>query len=242
MSEPKAPKPSVASQAKMLSAFVRAFGKTLLSGKSTHQRTVAQLQDTPEGTSRLWARNAKLMLEEGLVLLLDELQAELRMRDARMPLIPENADSYSFNIQLGRIAMDATSIGNLMNRYAFPARGPLYNLSVTLPESFVVLEGSLRVNRLLTIRLYLRCRVGVAIGGQLELVPEEIKSGALPLDRIFNLLGVELGRFMPEGATAGVRFEDGRILVDPMGLLPAPTATGRLVHAEVRGDHLVMSY
>jgi hypothetical protein len=242
MSESKPPKPRVTNQAKVLSAFVKAFGQTLFSRRPAHQSIAAQLHETPEGTSRLWAKNAKLMMEEGITLLLDELQAEVQVLDPLSPLIPEKRESFTFNIQIGRMAMDEASISNLMNRYAFPPRSPLYNLRVMLPEGGIVFDGTLRINRLMTIGLHMTCSLAVTPEGLMELVPIEIKSGSLPIDKILKFLGQDLGSFMPKGEQASMRFEEGRILIDPTSMFPAPKASGRLVHAEVTGEHLVMSY
>lgn len=242
MSDAKPAKPKVTDQARVLSAFVKAFGQTLISGRSHHQAVSAQLHETPEGTSRLWARNAKLMMEEGITLLLDELQAEVQVLDPLAPLIPEKRESFNFNIQVGRMAMDEASISNLMNRYAFPPRSPLYNLRVELPEGQIVFDGTLRINRLMTIGLHMTCALSVTPAGLMELTPIAIKSGSLPIDKILKFLGQDLGNFMPKGEQASMRFEEGRILIDPTSMFPAPKASGRLVHAEVTGEHLVMSY
>lgn len=244
MPQSKPPKPTVAKQAKVLSAFVKAFSKTLMKGQSHHQAVVAQLHETPPGTARLWAKNAKLMMEEGITLLLDKLQAQIVVHDANSPLIPEKRESYDFNIQVGRMAMDEASISNLMNRYAFPSevRSPLYDIKVSLPEGLVVLDGTLRINRFMAIALHMTTAVAVTAEGLLEMTPIEIKSGAVPVDKIMNMLGMELGRMMPGGETTAMRFEGDRILINPTALFPAPKATGRMIHAEVTGEHLVMTY
>jgi hypothetical protein len=215
-----------------------------MKGQSHHQAVVAQLHETPEGTARLWALNAKLMMEEGITLLLDRLQAEIVVHDPLSPMIPEKRDSYDFNIQVGRMAMDETSISTLMNRYAFPpeVRSPLYDIKVSLPEGLVVLDGTLRLNKFMAIALHMVNAVAVTADGLIEMTPIEIKSGALPVDKIMNMLGMEIGKMMPGGDTTAMRFEGDRILIDPTGLFPAPKARGTLVHAEVTGEHLVMTY
>lgn len=238
------PSKGIQQQAQLLSAFVKAFGKKLMAGKSHHAAVTAQLHDIPEGHSRMWARNAKLVMEEGITLLLDQLQAEIVSLDPLTPLIPEEREAYTFNIQHGRMAMDEASLSTLMNRYAFPAgqRSPLYNIRISLPDGLLVIDGTLRVNRWMTLALHMSNAVAVTAEGLIELQPLEIKSGAIPVGKIMETLGVELGRFMPATGQSAMRFEAGKILVDPTGLFPAPKASGKLVHAEVTGEHLVMSY
>lgn len=240
----RAPKTKVADKAKLLSAFVEAFSKTLLTGRSTHRAVVAQLHETPEGVSRLWAKNAKLIMEEGIALLIDQLQAEIHVYDPLSPLIPEKRESFSFHIQRGRIGMDPESVSTLMNRYAFPpgARSPLYDFHLAMPEGRLQLEATFRVNRLLAIGIHMTSAIGVTPAGMLELTPVEIRSGSLPIDKIMGLLGMQLGRFMPQDEASAFVVEGDKILINPVGLFPAPQTTGQLIHAEVTGGHLVMTY
>jgi hypothetical protein len=238
------PKPKVASTAKVLSAFVQAFSKTLMSGRSTAKSITAQIQDTPEGVSRLWARNAKMVMEEGIALLIDQLQAEIHVTDPLTPLIPEKKESYAFHIQRGRIGMDAESLSTLMNRYAFPAgtRSPLYDFRISLPEGRLQMQATFRVNRFMSIGISLAATMTVNPDGLLILTPVEIRSGSIPIDKIMGLLGVQMSRLMPAEAASAFVVEGDRIFINPVGLFPAPKTTGLLVHAEVTGDHLVMTY
>ena len=78
--------------------------------------------------------------------------------------------------------------------------------------------------------------------GLLMLTPVEIRSGSVPIDRIMDMLGVQLSRFMPQGSQSALSVQGDAILINPVGLFPAPKTVGKLVHAEVVGNHLVMSY
>lgn len=243
MTEPR-PKQSVASTAKVLSAFMSAFSKTLMSGRSHLKAVKAEMKDIPEGISRLWAKRAKLIMEEGIALLIDQLQAEIQVFDPLAPLIPEKKESFSFHIQRGRIGMDADSLSTLMNRYAFPpgAKSPLYDFHVTLPEGRLQMEATFRVNRLMAIGIFLAATVEASPEGMLIMTPVEIRSGSIPLDKIMSMLGVQMSRLMPQEAASAFTVEGDRILINPVGLFPAPKTTGLLVHVEVTGDHLVMTY
>lgn len=238
------PKTKVADKAKLLSAFVQAFSKTLMTGGATHRAVVAQLHETPEGVSRMWAKSAKLVMEENIALLIDQLQAEIHVFDPLTPLIPEKRESFSFHIQRGRIGMDPESVSTLMNRYAFPpgARSPLYDFHVTLPDGKLQLEATFRVNRLLAIGIHMTASLAVTPTGMLALTPVEIRSGAIPIDKIMGMLGMQISRFMPQEEASAFVVEGDKILINPVGLFPAPKTTGKLVHAEVTGEHLVMEY
>jgi hypothetical protein len=239
---PPRSRPRVGDAAKVFGAFVKAFGDTFRAGAKLQQTVTAQLGEVPPGTSRLWARNARLILEEGIAILTEDLQAHLQVRDPHAPLIPEKPEGYKFMIHRARMAMDGPSISNLMNRHAFPpgVPAPLSDVRVTLPDGFVMLAASLRPTRFLSVEVHMRMGVGVAPDGRIALEPVEIKAQGLPVDKLMGLLGFELGRFVPAGGK--LAFEAGRILINPVGMLPAPEATGTLVGVEVTGDHLVMTY
>lgn len=244
MSEPKAPKTKVADKAKVLSAFVQAFGQALMAGRSHHKAVVAQLHETPEGVSRLWAKSTQLIMEEGIALLIDRLQAEIHVLDPLVPLIPEKRESFAFHIQRARIGMDGQSVSTLMNRHAFPSgsRSPLYDFHITLPDGQLRLEATFRLNRLVAIGISMTATIAVAGDGFLELTPIELRSGSIPIDKIMGLLGMQLSGFMPQEAAAAFVVTGDQIRINPVGLFPAPKTTGHLVHAEVTGGHLVMTY
>lgn len=238
----------LADQAKVVSAFMRAFGfvlgKGLRGAKPLKTQVAAQIQAIPEGTSRLWGKHARMVMEEGIAMLVDELQAELEVLDPLSPLIPEQPEGYLFKIQSGRMAMDGESISNLMNRHAFAGaeHPPLSDISVRLPEGRIVMKATFHANRFLALPLRLVASAAVSPDGKIELVPHEIKAGALPVDRLLGLLGLELARFMPTHGVRAMSFVGDRVYIDPLGMFPAPRATGRLVGVEVTGDHMVMIY
>lgn len=246
MSE-KPPKTNLFDAAKVMSAFVGAFGKVLgkgLRGEKPHKIQVReQIQAIPDGTSRLWGKNARLVIEDGIALLIDELQAELEVKDKLLPLIPEQPEGYVFKIQAGRLAMDGEAISNLMNRYAFPHEGqrPLSGIRIALPEGQLELDATFHLG-FVTLPLRMVGTAAVTPDGKIELVPREIRAGWLPVDRLMGLLGVELARLLPANAVRAMEFRGDRILIDPLAMFPAPQALGKLVDVQIAGGHMVMSY
>lgn len=240
--KPPRSRPRVGDAAKVFAAFVKAFGDTFRAGAKLQQDVTAQLGAVPPGTSRLWAHNARLILEEGIAILVNDLQAHLRVLDVAAPLIPEKPEGYRFIIHRGRMAMDGPSMANLMNRHAFPpgVPAPLSDVRVSLPDGQLAMTAAFRPTRFLQMEITMRMDVGVTGDGRIALTPTEIRAQGLPVDKLMSLLGFELGRLMPQGAK--MAFEHGRILINPVGMMPQPEASGKLVAAEVTGDHLVMSY
>lgn len=233
---------AVGQTARVVSAFVSAFGKRLLEKTPPHLALGARSQAVAPGVSLLWAQNARLVMEEGIALLLDHLSAEIHMRDPQAPLVPEQRDAFSFHIRRGHLAMDEASVSTLLNRYACPPGSPLSHVSLHFLEGSLRMDATLKFNRFIGVGLRLEAVVGATPEGLLELTPTRLRSGPLPLDRMLHALGLELARFMPAQEGAPMRVQGDRILLDPVGMLPAPRATGHLVEATVRGEHLVMRY
>jgi hypothetical protein len=139
--------------------------------------------------------------------------------------------------------MDGPGISRLMNRYAFPADGlaPLTDIRVRLPDGHIVMDATFNLNRFMNLPLRMVATVNPTPDGMIALVPTEIRAGFLPVDRIIGMLGMELSRVMP-GEARGMTFKGNMIVIDPLGMFPAPKATGRLTSVQIAGEHMVMSY
>jgi hypothetical protein len=232
----------VADQAKIIGAFVKAFGEAFRARRAQRQTVTTQLQETPPGTSKLWARHARLLMEEDIALLMDDLEARLEARDPLSPLIPERTEAYRFVIHRGRMAMDGPSISAMMNRHAYPrgVAAPLHDIRVTLPAGAVQMEATLHAGGFLRVPIRMVFAPAATMDGQIALSPLEVRAQGVPIDRLMGLLGLELGRFVPAGGK--IRVVDGTFRIDPVGMMPSPETVGRLVEVRVQGDHLVMRY
>jgi hypothetical protein len=228
--------------AKVVSAFVAAFGKQLFHKAPLKGLLAARAQGVPAGVSRFWAQNARLVMETGITLLFDQVQADIQMNDPGIPMNPESRESYAFNIRQGRLAMDESSVSTMINRYACPSNGPISDVQIKLYDGALRMDATLRFNRFMGVGIRIEASVAVTPSGMLQLTPTLIKSGPLPLDKILHLLGMELSRFMPANEGAPIQIQGDRILLNPVALFPAPRATGHLVEAEIKGEHLVMRY
>jgi hypothetical protein len=181
-------------------------------------------------------------MEDGIAMLMDDLEARLEARDPLAPLIPEKTEAYRFVIHRGRMAMDGPSISAMMNRHAYPpgVAAPLHDIRVTLPSGTVQMEASLLAGGFLKVPIRMVFAPAATMDGQIALSPLEVRAQGVPIDRLMGLLGVELGRFVPAGGK--IKVVDGTFRIDPVGMMPAPETVGRLVEVRVQGDHLLMRY
>lgn len=241
------PARAIADQARVVSAFMRAFGvaigKGMRGAKPLKSQVAAQIQAIPDGTSRLWGKHARMVMEEGIAMLVNELQAEVEVLDKERPLIPEQKSGYVFKIRTGSMAMDGESISNLMNRHAFDGKAaPLSDVRVTMTDARLVLHATFHPNRFVSLPLRMAGTVKASGDGMIELTPVELRAGMLPVDRLMGVLGLELARFMPSDGVRAMSFRGDKVYINPLGMFPAPRATGKLVKVEIQGGYMVMGY
>lgn len=243
---PPAPE-RLAEQAKVWGAFLKAFGRGYL-GAVHRQRELgalvsAQLASTPPGTSRLWAHHARLEMEAGVAFLASDLQAELVCQDPAKALNPEDPSAYAFHIQHGRLAMDANTLAALLTRYAFPGvtPEPLRELQVFLPEGRVIVEAKARVG-FVELQVALDGPLKLDPQGHLLLHPLAVRAAGLPVEGLLRALRVSLAQLAPPGSNPAMRFAPDHVRINPLALMPQPQARGRVVAAQVTGEHVVLSY
>jgi hypothetical protein len=93
---------------------------------------------------RLEMRNVRLHLDDGIVLNVSRLRGIMVSRSAGTPPVFDDSRSYVLRLQTGTMAMDMTSLQNLMNRYVFAYQGsPLKDLTVQAEGGRLKMKGKL---------------------------------------------------------------------------------------------------
>lgn len=237
----------LAEQAKVWGAFLKAFGRRYLDTVGRQRElgalVSAQLANTPPGTSRLWAHHAKLQMEPGVAFLAESLQAELICHDPKLPLCPERPEAYTFHLQSGRLAMDAACLKALLERYAFlgAKEQPLRDIQVHLPEGRMIVEARAKLG-FVELQVAFDGPLRLDPSGHVLIAPLAVRAAGLPVEGLMRALRLAIANFVPPGANPAIRFEREAIRVNPLALMPKPPSRGRVVGAQVTGDHLVLTY
>lgn len=231
----------IKTQAQILSAFVQAFGRTLITQKRTSAEVQALAEIAP-GSMRVWAENARLFFDDAVVLKLRGFVADLQVKDPDRPLIPELKDSYVFAIRQGQIRLSAASLEALLNRYVLPAAGhPLKEARLAISGDRLVLRG--KVHKMgLDLPITLESEVSVGPGGLMELLPHRIALSEVGIGGMIRLFKLELESLMDLPSEGAFRVEGNRITVDPAEIFPSPKAIGRPSAVTLERNELVLSY
>lgn len=232
---------ALAHHAAVFSAFVKAAGRTLISGL-THTPAERQMAALPAGRMRVWGRNVRLHLEADIVLVMDDLVADIQVDDAQLPLIPEKTDQYTFHILAGRLRLGFESIEWLLGRYLFPAANvPLRNPRVALDERGIRLEAILGLGPL-AIPLTIGGPLGLAKNGLVELQASRIAAGSIGVNQILKLLQTDLAHVFRLEPGAAIVASGNTLLLDPEQIIPVPRARGRPVALATVPGELVLTY
>lgn len=214
-------------KAKVLSAFLGAFGKTIVSGGGPGIRwrpVREQLKRLSAGHMRFWARNLHLYLEEDLQLVIHSVEADLAVHDPEVPIIPERKDSYDFRVIAGHIAMSEETLSRILTRYVL-AKGPLEDAELSLPGDRLVLQARVRKG---AFRVPIRLEAVPAIDarGMIALTPLRIAIGNLGVGGVMQLLRVDLASLIELPAGSPLEIRGNTVLLDPEGIIPEPRTLG----------------
>jgi hypothetical protein len=231
-------------KARELSAFAKAFYQTLFLGHppSPAEKELASL---PEGRSRIWAKNLHLYYDDGVVLKIRDMVADMRVHDSGYPLMPDRKDSYSIVIHQGVIRLPAASLEALLNRHVLHKSDlPLYDARVSFSGDRLFLHAKLRWRLNLPIPIVLECQLLPIEDGRIVLHVERLRAAEIGLGGLLGLLNMNLETLMPssgEGA-AGMTVRDNRIYIDSIAILPEPRSEGRPTEVRLERGELVLMY
>lgn len=231
----------IKTQAQILSAFVQAFGRTLITQKRTTPQEQALAEIAP-GAMRVWAQNARLFFDDAVVLKLRDFVADMQVKDPDRPLIPELKDSYVFAIRQGQIRLSAPSLEALLNRYVLPAAGhPLMDARLSITGDRLVLRG--KIHKMgLTLPITLESEVSVGPGGLMELLPHRIALSEVGIGGMIKLFNLDLESLMDLPHDGAFRVRGNQITVDPAEIFPSPKAIGRPTAIALERNELVLTY
>lgn len=241
MPKPKTFQRRLKSQAQILSAFVSAFGKTLITHKpeiSDHER----LAGIEEGAMRIWAQNVSLYFDDEVFLKLKDFVADLKVEDPATPFIPELKDSYVINIREGQIRLSAASLEALLARYVLPAAGsPLKDARLSISGDRMILRAKVRKFGI-DVPITLESQVSVGPEGMIELLPQRLAVSEVGIGGMIKLFNLELDRLLDMPADGPLQVSGNQITIDPAGIFPSPRAIGRPTGVRIERGELVLVY
>lgn len=241
MPKPKAFQRRLKSQAQILSAFVSAFGRTLITHKPA-TLDYERLAGIEEGAMRIWAHNVSLYFDDEVVLKLRDFVADLQVQDPTTPFIPELKDSYVIAIRQGQIRLSAASLEALLGRYVLPAAGaPLKDARLSISGDRMILRAKVRKFGF-DVPITMESEVSVGPEGMIELLPQRLAVSEVGIGGMIKLFNLELDRLLEMPDDGPLRVTGNQITIDPAGIFPSPRAIGRPTAVWIERGELVLAY
>jgi hypothetical protein len=190
---------------------------------------------------QLEMRNVRLHVDDGIILEVSRLRGIMVSRSADAPPVFDDSRSYVLKLQAATLAMDMTSLQNLMNRHVFAYQGsPLKDLTVEAEGARLKMKGKLHKG--VDVPFATTASVSTTDDGRLRLHSESMKALGIPAKGLLDLFGLELDDVMDIKKRRGVDVQDNDIVISAGQVLPPPEISGRLSRVSVTGGKLVQVF
>jgi hypothetical protein len=184
-------------------------------------------------------RNVRLHADERIVLDVRRLRGTMISRTAGAPPIFDDQRSYVLDLAAAEIAIDVTSLQNLMNDYVLAGGAPLKDVQLAVRDGRIEMKGKLRKG--IVVPFSAKASVGVTDDGRMKLHVESMKAIGVPAKGLLELFGLEIDDLMTL-TKRGVTISEDDIILDPGQIVPPPEFRGRLTRVTVNTNGLVQTF
>jgi hypothetical protein len=153
----------------------------------------------------------------------------------------DDKDSFNLRISTGEISIDSSNLANVLNSYVFARpHSPLTQLSISVEKGHLKVKGKLHDKG--DIPFETEGTLTPTDDGKLRLHSEKIKAMHLPVKRLMDLFGIDLGSLIKEGKVPGVEAHEDDLILDLEQILPAPHIEGKVVSVRMEGEKIIQIF
>jgi hypothetical protein len=193
----------------------------------------------PGGTTRFLGRNVVYRLDKHVAMTIDEMNADILLKDPSLPYVPANKNDYSIQVHYAKVTKDAASLAALMNTYVFNDEdSPLKDLKITFKDDRIVMAGKMKKG--VWVGFEMEGTVAPSPDGKIVMTPKVIKSMGMRVDGLMSLIGIEMAKLMKMKEEKGLILSGNNIIMDPAKLYPPPTLLGRVTRVGVANGLLTI--
>ena len=183
-------------------------------------------------------RNVHLHVDDGIVLEVAHLRGEMISRKSGQPPVFDDPDSYVIKVFDADIAMDMTSLANLMNRHIFAGeKAALHDISLTTDGKVLEQKGKLRKAGA-SVPFTMKAGVSVTPDGRLRLHTESVSALGVPAKKLMEILGLTLDDLVTIKEQRGIEIDGDDVLIAPGRALPPPEIQGTAVRVDLASGKL----
>jgi hypothetical protein len=195
----------------------------------------------PEGMVQAQIRNVTYHFSETIVVEIKSLDGELVPLGKNEFPIFDDKDSFSLRISTAEIAIDSSNLANVLNSYVFARpHSPLTGLSIIVEKGRLKVKGKLHDKG--DIPFETEGILTPTTDGRLRLHSEKIKAMHVPVKRLMDLFGIDLGELIKEGKVPGVAAQEDDLILDLEQILPPPHIEGKVVAVRMEGEKIIQVF
>jgi hypothetical protein len=197
--------------------------------------------DKQEGTVQTQMRNVTFRFSETVAVEIKSLNGVLVPLGKNEFPIFDDKDSFNLRISTAEIAIDSSSLANVLNSYVFARpHSPLTGLSIIVEKGHLKVKGKLHDKGDIPFETE-----GILIptaDGKLRLHCEKIKAMHVPVKGLMGLFGIDLGGLIKEGKVPGVEAQEDDLILDLEQILPPPHIEGKVVSVRMEGENIIQIF
>ncbi len=152
-------------------------------------------------------------------------------------------DPTSFVIQpdAAEIAMNMDALAALMNGYILNSpQAQIKAVKLRTEGDRLHIAGSLKKG--ITLPFEAQANVSASNDGSIQIAVEKFSGAKIPMKDFLHSLGLNLDDMVNNKGTKGMRVEGDNLIIDPEAALPPPRIRGKLTHAAIIDQKLVLTF
>jgi hypothetical protein len=209
---------------------------------ATTDANEASVQPDPGHAVEVDMQNVDLRLTGGIVMHVQRLRGRFRPTQAAHPPFLDENDSYTVQIDGGRISVDMDSLERLLNqRVLGKGRSNVRNVRAEVDEGRLEQKGVMHKG--LDLPFKTKGEVSATADGRIRMHTKSVKIlGFLPVKPIMKLFSIEMDDVVKVKPGHGAVVQDNDIILDPGQMLPPPHMQGRIKRVWLEGNRVVQDF
>jgi hypothetical protein len=210
-------------------------------GETAGDPAVSPEQARPGQPVEVDMRNVDLRLTGGIVVHVYALRGRFRpTQTAHAPFLDDN-DSYSLQIDGGRMAMSMGSLNTLLNqRVLGKERSNVKKVEASVDEGQIKQKGVMHKG--IDLPFKTKSEMSATDDGRIRVHTKSVKMGFLPVKPIMKLFSIEMDDMVKIKPGHGAVVQDNDILLSPGQMLPPPRMDGKLRRVWLEGNNVMQDF
>lgn len=186
----------------------------------------------PGGQPRFMAKNVVFRLDKDIAMFLEDMNADVVLKDPTMPYVPANKTEYSLQIHQARVRKGPAAMEALMNKYIFTGPdSPIKDVKMAFKGDKIVMSGKMKKG--IWVGFEMEGTLEPTPDGKIVMTPTVVKSMGLRVDGLMSLMGLEMQKLLKMQEEKGLVMDGNQIIMDPSKMYPPPALVGRVTNVYI---------